>query len=105
MLPTLYIRPTRSFGCPANSDLNDLKRIIETGNDSAKISALQSILLGVVNGESLFKEEHGGLLMTLIRFILPSKNKTIKKLLLLIFENVEKSDEYGNLKQEFILVW
>ncbi len=45
------------------------------------------------------------LLMFVIRFVMPSKNKALKKLLLLYYEIVQKKNPDGKLKQEFILVW
>ena len=45
------------------------------------------------------------LLMPIIQFVLPSKNKAIKKLLQFYWEICPKLDENGKLKQEMILVW
>jgi coatomer subunit beta len=101
-LRTLYIRPTSSLPKLTTSDSSELRRSLEEGPDSARLSALKSLIVAAVNGERELVE---GLLMTLIRFVLPLKDKTIKKLLLLLFENMNKTDSEGNLKQEFILVW
>ena len=43
--------------------------------------------------------------MHVIRFVMPSKNKTLKKLLLLFYEVTPKKNPDGKLKQEFILIW
>lgn len=44
------------------------------------------------------------LLMSIIQFILPSRNKALKKLLHTYWEVCPKYDEAGKLKQEMILV-
>lgn len=82
------------------ADAVELKRMLESSDDKVKLSAMRQIVSGQVNGES-----PPGILMHLIRFVLPSKNKVLKKLLLLFFENHEHVDESGRLKQEMILVW
>jgi coatomer subunit beta len=43
--------------------------------------------------------------MFVIRFVVVSKNKTLKKLCLIYWEIVPKKNPDGKLKQEFILVW
>lgn len=101
-LRSLYIRPSSTFPKLSSSDLSELRRTLEEGPDSARITSLKSLIVSLVNGE---REMVEGLVMTLIRFVLPLKDKTIKKLLLLLFENMNKTDYEGNLKQEFILVW
>lgn len=99
---TVFVRPSAAIPKQTTADLNELRKILETGSDSARISAMKSVILSLVNGEKDLAE---ALLMTLIRFILPLRNKTLKKLLLYLFENIPKTDSEGNLKQEFILVW
>lgn len=99
---SIYLRPSTSHPKLTSSDLSDIRRILEDGPDTARITTLKSLIVSLVNGEQELVE---GLVMTLIRFVLPLKDKTIKKLLLLLFENMNKTDNEGNLKQEFILVW
>lgn len=53
----------------------------------------------IANGERL-----PGLLMIIIRFILPLQNHLIKKLLLIFWEIVPKTTPDGKLLQEMILV-
>jgi len=43
--------------------------------------------------------------MPIIQFLLPNKNKALKKLLHFYWEVCPKYDENGKLKQEMILVW
>lgn len=99
---SLYLRPSLSNPKLSTSDLSEIRRTLEEGPDSARIATLKSLVVSLVNGE---REMVEGLVMTLIRFVLPLKDKIIKKLLLLLFENMNKTDQEGNLKQEFILVW
>lgn len=101
-LRSLYIRPSPAHPKLSVADSTEIRRTLEEGPDSARITTLKSLLVSLINGEREFVE---GLVMTLIRFVLPLKDKTIKKLLLLLFENMNKTDSEGNLKQEFILVW
>jgi coatomer subunit beta len=99
---TFYISDSLS-GSPSVSvlDTNEMKRELENGDDTRRIAAMQSILIAMVNGDHSVHT----LLMPIIRFIVPSKNKTLKKLLLLYLENVNKRDSEGKLRQEMILVW
>jgi hypothetical protein len=46
-----------------------------------------------------------GLLMHIIRFVMPSKSKPLKKLMYLFLEVCPKHDSQGKLRQEWILVW
>jgi coatomer subunit beta len=46
-----------------------------------------------------------GLLMHIIRFVMPSKSKPLKKLMYFFFEVCPKHDAHGKLRQEWILVW
>ncbi len=43
--------------------------------------------------------------MHIIRFVMPSKSKPLKKLLYFYYEICPKLDSSGKLKQEMILVW
>ena len=64
-----------------------------------KIDTLKKVIQLLLNGERL-----PGLLMTIIRFVLPLQNHTIKKLLLIYWEIVPKVSTDGKLLQEMILV-
>ncbi|KAL0189117.1 hypothetical protein M9458_016216, partial [Cirrhinus mrigala] len=57
------------------------------------------VIIMILNGEKL-----PGLLMTIIRFVLPLQDHTIKKLLLVFWEIVPKTTPDGKLLQEMILV-
>lgn len=76
-----------------------LKQDLEKGDTKTKIEALKSTIHMIANGERL-----PGILMHIIRFVLPSQDHTIKKLLLIFWEIVPKTTPDGKLLQEMILV-
>lgn len=71
----------------------------EHGDNRVKASALKKTIQLVLNGERL-----PGLLMTIIRFVLPSNDHTLKKLLLIFWEIWPKTSADGKLLHEMILV-
>jgi coatomer subunit beta len=71
----------------------------EKGDLKTKIEALKQSIKLIVSGERL-----PGLLMTVIRFVLPLQDHTVKKLLLVFWEIVPKTTADGKLMQEMILV-
>eukprot|EP01090_Pellita_catalonica_P020959 TRINITY_DN7712_c0_g1_i2.p1 TRINITY_DN7712_c0_g1~~TRINITY_DN7712_c0_g1_i2.p1 ORF type:complete len:973 (+),score=184.69 TRINITY_DN7712_c0_g1_i2:54-2972(+) len=79
--------------------LGVLKKRLEDGSDQEKCDTMQHIILMHLNGEKMPQ-----LIMTIIRFVLPSKNKRLKKLLLLFWEIAEKTDSEGKLLHEMILI-
>ncbi|XP_037026869.1 coatomer subunit beta [Bradysia coprophila] len=77
-----------------------LKKDLEQREDeNLQIETLKKVIKLLLNGERL-----PGLLMTIIRFVMPSCNHTIKKLLLIFWEIVPKTTPDGKLLQEMILV-
>ncbi|XP_043486142.1 coatomer subunit beta [Polistes fuscatus] len=76
-----------------------LKQDLEKGSVPIKIEALKKTIYMILSGERL-----PGLLMTIIRFVLPLQDHTIKKLLLIFWEIVPKTSPDGKLLQEMILV-
>ncbi|KAF7390975.1 hypothetical protein HZH66_009455 [Vespula vulgaris] len=76
-----------------------LKQDLEKGDVHTKIEALKKTIYMILSGERL-----PGLLMTIIRFVLPLQDHTIKKLLLIFWEIVPKTSPDGKLLQEMILV-
>jgi coatomer subunit beta len=80
--------------------VNDFKTQLEKGDDETKVQAMKKLIVTMLNGEPMPQ-----LLMFVIRFVVPSKNKTLKKLLLIYWEIAQKKNPDGKLKQEFILVW
>lgn len=73
--------------------------MLEKGKDDDKIDAMRRILITMINGDPM-----PDLLMHIIRYIMPSRNKELKKLLYFYWEICPKLDSEGKLKQEMILV-
>lgn len=78
----------------------DLKTQLEKGNDETKMETMRQVLTIMLNGDPMPQ-----LLMHIIRFVMPSKSKPLKKLLYFYYELCPKLDSNGKLKQEMILVW
>ncbi|KAF2472191.1 coatomer subunit beta [Lindgomyces ingoldianus] len=78
---------------------NELKQALEKGTDESKIETMKKILSIMLNGDP-----QAGLLMHIIRFVMPSKSKPLKKLMYLFLEVCPKHDAQGKLRQEWILV-
>ncbi|XP_022103946.1 coatomer subunit beta-like [Acanthaster planci] len=76
-----------------------LKNDIENGDTKTRTEALKKLIYMILNGEKF-----PGLLMSVIRFLLPMTDHTIKKLLLIFWEIVPKTHPDGKLLQEMILV-
>jgi coatomer subunit beta len=79
---------------------DELCKNMESKDDNVKISAAKQAILLLLNGEHLPR-----LPMTVIRFCINTKDKMLKKLIMLYWEVVEKFDSEGKLKPEMILVW
>ncbi|KAG6333321.1 hypothetical protein ID866_5769 [Astraeus odoratus] len=77
----------------------ELRSALEKGTDDDKLEALRKIIVATINGNP-----QASLLMPIIQYIMPSKNKQLKKLLHFYWEVCPKYDENGKLKQEMILV-
>ena len=80
--------------------LQELKTQLEKGTDDTKLETMKRILTIMLNGDAMPQ-----LLMHIIRFVMPSKSKPLKKLLYFYYEICPKLDAGGKLKQEMILVW
>ena len=80
--------------------LQELKTHLEKGTDESKVETMKRILTIMLNGDPM-----PSLLMHIIRFVMPSKSKQLKKLLYFYYEICPKLDGGGKLKQEMILVW
>ncbi|RYP79666.1 hypothetical protein DL770_006586 [Monosporascus sp. CRB-9-2] len=79
--------------------LSDLRQQLEKGTDESKVDTMKRILTIMLNGDPMPQ-----LLMHIIRFVMPSKSKPLKKLLYFYYEICPKLDASGKLKQEMILV-
>ncbi len=80
--------------------LQDLRVQLEKGTDESKVQTMKNILTVMLNGDPM-----PSLLMHIIRFVMPSKSKPLKKLLYFYYEICPKLEANGKLKQEMILVW
>lgn len=76
-----------------------LKEDLEKGDLKVKADALKKVIQQMLNGDKF-----PSLLMTIIRFVMPTADHTIKKLLLIFWEIVPKQTADGKLMQEMILV-
>ncbi|RDA87464.1 hypothetical protein CP532_2821 [Ophiocordyceps camponoti-leonardi (nom. inval.)] len=79
--------------------VSDLRLQLEKGTDEVKVDTMKHILTIMLNGDPM-----PTLLMHIIRFVMPSKHKPLKKLLYFYYEICPKLDASGKLKQEMILV-
>ncbi|KAJ1944884.1 coatomer subunit beta, partial [Linderina pennispora] len=80
-------------------NLQTLRRNLERGTDEIKREALQQVIAGTIQGEN-----YEQLLMHIIRFVMPTRNKSLKKLLLFYWEVCPKYSADGTLKHETILI-
>lgn len=80
--------------------VSDLRMQLEKGTDETKVETMKRVLTIMLNGDPM-----PSLLMHIIRFVMPSKHKPLKKLLYFYYEICPKLDGSGKLKQEMILVW
>ncbi|XAR63849.1 hypothetical protein NMG60_11023969 [Bertholletia excelsa] len=84
-------------GTPALT--NEIKEALEGSDIPAKIDALKKAIMLLLNGETIPQ-----LFITVIRYVLPSEDHTIQKLLLLYFEIIDKTDAKGKVLHEMILI-
>jgi len=73
--------------------------LTEKGDTKTKTDALKKTIQLILNGEKM-----PTLLMTIIRFVMPSQDHMIKKLLLIFWEIVPKYTPDGKMLHEMILV-
>ncbi|CAI4363736.1 APG_G0011200.mRNA.1.CDS.1 [Saccharomyces cerevisiae] len=93
---TLVFDPSPSMETYSSTDF---QKALEKGSDEQKIDTMKSILVTMLEGNPMPE-----LLMHIIRFVMPSKNKELKKLLYFYWEIVPKLAEDGKLRHEMILV-
>ncbi|XP_061355948.1 coatomer subunit beta-1-like [Gastrolobium bilobum] len=84
-------------GTPALA--NEIKEALEGNDVAAKIEALKKAIMLLLNGESIPQ-----LFITIIRYVLPSEDHTVQKLLLLYLEIIDKTDSRGKVLPEMILI-
>ncbi|KAL0012754.1 hypothetical protein SO802_007862 [Lithocarpus litseifolius] len=78
---------------------NEIKESLEGNDVESKIEALKKAIMLLLNGETIPQ-----LFITIIRYVLPSEDHTIQKLLLLYLELIEKTDSKGKVLPEMILI-
>ncbi|XP_047084294.1 coatomer subunit beta-2-like [Lolium rigidum] len=92
---TLMIHFKKGSAAMANVINSDL-----VGSDvAAKTEAMKRAVMLLLNGETLPK-----LFLTVVRYVFPSEDHTIQKLLLLYLEIIDKRDPAGRVLPEMILV-
>ncbi|KAF2283552.1 hypothetical protein GH714_011962 [Hevea brasiliensis] len=84
-------------GTPAIA--NEIKEALEGNDVPAKVDAMKKAISLLLNGETLPQ-----LFITIVRYVLPSEDHTIQKLLLLYLEIIEKTDAKGRVLPEMILI-
>ncbi|KAF3781577.1 Coatomer subunit beta-1 [Nymphaea thermarum] len=84
-------------GTPALA--NEIKLALEGNDVDAKIDALKKSIMMLLNGETLPQ-----LFITIVRYVLPSEDHTVQKLLLLYLEIIDKTDSKGKILPEMILI-
>ncbi|KAH9897960.1 coatomer protein [Cubamyces lactineus] len=77
----------------------ELRTALQKGSDEVKLDTLRKIIVSTINGNP-----QPALLMPIIQYVMPSRNKQLKKLLHFYWEVCPKYDDNGKLKQEMILV-
>ncbi|KAL4577964.1 hypothetical protein LXL04_014079 [Taraxacum kok-saghyz] len=84
-------------GTPALA--NEIKEALEGHDDSAKIDAMKKAVMLLLNGETIPK-----LFITIVRYVLPSEDHTVQKLLLVYLEIIDRTDSKGKVLPEMILI-
>ncbi|KAE8731642.1 Coatomer subunit beta-1 [Hibiscus syriacus] len=84
-------------GTPAIA--NEIKEALEGNDVPAKVDAMKKAIMLLLNGETLPQ-----LFITIVRYVLPSEDHTVQKLLLLYLEIIEKTDTKGRVLPEMILI-
>ncbi|KAJ8421241.1 hypothetical protein Cgig2_028191 [Carnegiea gigantea] len=84
-------------GTPALA--NEIKEALEGNDVPAKVDAMKKAIMLLLNGETIPQ-----LFITIVRYVLPSEDHTIQKLLLLYLEIIDKTDSQGRVLPEMILI-
>jgi len=78
---------------------DQLRKELEIGDLKAKAEALKKVIYIILNGEKI-----PGILMAVVKFVLPLQDHNLKKLLLIFWEIIPKTSGDGKLLHEMILV-
>jgi coatomer subunit beta len=79
--------------------VNEIKESLEGNDVPLKVEALKKAIMLLLNGDTLPQ-----LFITIVRYVLPSEDHTIQKLLLLYLEIIDKTDSKGKVLPEMILI-
>ena len=80
-------------------DAQQVSKLLEKGTTEEKIDALKTLILMMIHDDT-----YPRMMMTVVQRCLKEDNKDIKKLLLLYWEVLEKTNPDGKLKEEMILL-
>ena len=81
------------------ASMSEIKTALESGGADAKADAMKKAIAILLSGEQMPQ-----IFITIVRFVLPSDDKYVQKLLLLYMEIIEKTDSSGKLLPEMILI-
>lgn len=84
-------------GTPALA--NEIKEALEGSDNERKVEAMKKAIMLLLNNETLPQ-----LFITIVRYVLPSEDHTVQKLLLLYLEIIDKTDAQGKILPEMILI-
>jgi coatomer subunit beta len=76
-----------------------IREALEGGDPTAKAAAMKNVISQLLNGEVLPQ-----VFITIVRYVLPSEDHTVQKLLLLYMEIIEKTGADGRILPEMILI-
>ncbi|KAI4331153.1 hypothetical protein MLD38_029368 [Melastoma candidum] len=78
---------------------NEIKEALEGNDVDLKIESMKKAIMLLLNGETIPQ-----LFITIIRYVLPSEDHIVQKLLLLYLEIIDKVDTRGKVLPEMILI-
>jgi len=78
---------------------NELKQALEAGSAEEKADAMKKVIALLLSGEQIPQ-----MFITIVRYVLPSEDHTVQKLLLLYMEMIEKCGSDGKILPEMILL-
>lgn len=81
------------------SSVNEIKKELEGSDNSLKVEAMKKVINLMLAGEPL-----GQLFIPIVRYVLPSDDHALQKLLLLYMETISMTDAKGKLLPEMILI-
>ncbi|KAG1663232.1 hypothetical protein FOA52_004433 [Chlamydomonas sp. UWO 241] len=81
------------------SSYAEIKDALEGSDPEAKVVAMKKAVMAILNGEQMPQ-----LFITIVRYVLPSEDHAVQKLLLLYLEALQKTDAKGKLLPEMILI-